>query len=125
MYAFAERYRRRDISAAELANHLYPPSYLSLQWALSYYGVIPERTVVLTSVSTRQTKRFQNDLGSFSYRHVKPTVFGGYLRVSIDGRTVLLAAPAKALVDLWYLEPGKWSLDRIREIRFQNIGFSL
>jgi len=121
MYALAEEYRRADIQPAELANHIYSPSCLSLQWALSYYGLIPEMTVLYTSVSTRQTKRFQNDFGAFAYRRLKPGVFFGYRRVEMDGHGIMMAEPEKALLDFWYLEPGRWKEERMLEMRFQNV----
>lgn len=120
MYAFAEEYRRQQIQPAEIANRIYTPSYLSLQWALSYHGLIPEMAVAYTSVTTRQTKRFQNKFGTFSYRHLKQEYFFGYERVDMTNRTVLLAKPEKALLDLWYIEPGEWTAARMKEMRFQN-----
>ena len=120
MYAFAEKYRRREIRPAELANQLYTPSCLSLQWALGYYGLIPEKAVVFTSVTTRQTKRFSNEFGNFTYRHLKPEAFFGYQSINMDGRNILIATPEKALLDLWYLEKGDWNHDRIAEMRYQN-----
>ena len=121
MYAFPEPYVARPVNPAELANHLYKPSYLSTHWALGYYGLIPERVVAYTSVSSRVTKSFENPFGVFTYRHLKPPAFFGYAPVRIDGRRVLLAEPEKALLDLWYLEAGDWSMDRLREMRFGNM----
>jgi len=121
MYAFAEEYRRMSIEPAELANHIYSPSYLSLQWALSYYGLIPEKTVTFTSVTTRQTKRFENDFGMFSYRHLKPDVFFGYHSLKMNGHDVRIAMPETALLDLWHLEPGPWGEERMMGMRFQNV----
>ncbi len=120
MYAFAECYRRTDIEPAALANHLYSPSYLSLQWALSWHGLIPERAVTFTSVATRQTRQFRNDFGAFTYRHLKPECFFGHHTVTLNGHDVCLARPEKALLDLWHLEPGAWDEARMSEMRFQN-----
>jgi predicted transcriptional regulator of viral defense system len=120
MYAFADAYRRAEIQPAELANRIYAPSYLSLQWALSYHGLIPEMTVVFTAVTTRQTKRFRNEFGTFRYRHLNRAFFFGYERVAMGDRAVLLATPEKALLDLWHLESGEWTVDRMREMRFQS-----
>jgi len=121
MYAFAEPYITRAVNPAELANHLYRPSYLSTYWALGYYGLIPERVVTHTSISSRVTRSFENVFGAFSYRHVKASAFFGYHPVRIDDRKVLLAEPEKALLDLWYLESGEWTMDRLREMRFEDM----
>ncbi len=121
MYALSEAYRRVPISPAQLANEIYSPSYLSTYWALGFHGLIPEKTVAYTSVTSRTPKTFANDFGTFTYRHVKPDFFFGYRRVEIDGVAVLLAEPEKALLDLWHLEPGEWTSARLAEMRFQNM----
>ncbi|MGC9450535.1 MAG: type IV toxin-antitoxin system AbiEi family antitoxin domain-containing protein [Oceanipulchritudo sp.] len=120
MYAFGEEYGKKPVNPARLANHLYGPSYLSLQWALSYHGLIPEAVFELTSVTTRQTKRFENPFGRFSYRSLKRERFWGYRSVEFANGAAQLASPEKALIDYWYLDRGAWTLDRMREMRFQN-----
>ena len=120
MYALADRYRRVPINPAELANHLYRPSYLSGLWALGFYGLIPEKVETFTSVTPRVPRRFQNELGSYEYRNVKQDAFFGYRDAGILGSQVLLAEPEKALLDLWHLGQGTWSEDRMTEMRFQN-----
>ena len=123
LYAFPDRYSASPIHAAEVANILYTPSYLSTHWALGYYGLIPEYVVRYTGVTSRTTKTFENAFGTFSYQHVKPSAFFGYRPVEIDKRKVLLAEPEKALLDLWHLGPGRWETNRMAEMRFQ--GFEL
>ncbi len=121
MYALSEEYRRTSIHPAQLANEIHSPSYLSTHWVLGFYGLIPEKTVTYTSVTTRSPKIFANDFGTFAYRHVKPDFFFGYHRVEIDGVSVVLAEPEKALLDLWHLESGMWDESRLLEMRFQNM----
>jgi len=120
MYSLADRYRKVPINPAMLANQLYRPSYLSGLWALGFYGLIPEKLETLGSVTTRVPRRFENALGLFEYRHVKRDAFFGYRVVSIQGSEVLLADPAKALLDLWHLDKGEWDESRMAEMRFQN-----
>ena len=120
LYAFAEGYRRRPLSPARLAGVIYPPSYLSLQWALGFYGLIPEGVVTFTSVTTRQTNSFVNPIGRHEYRHVKAALFFDYRPLEWSGERIRVASPEKALLDFWYLEPGSWTVDRMREMRFQN-----
>jgi hypothetical protein len=119
-YAFAEAYRRGEVHPGALANGLYTPSYLSLHWAMGYYGLIPEKVVVYTSVTSRQPRRFDNAFGHFQYRHLKADAFSGYVALQMSGHKVLVARPEKALLDFWHLESGPWDSSRMREMRFQN-----
>ena len=121
MYTLADPYRRGDFHPAQLSNHLYTPSYLSLNWALSFYGLIPEKSVLYTSVSPRVPRRFQNAFGNYRYFNVKQKRFFGSRTVRLDGHSVQVAEPEKALLDLWHLQSGEWTGARMREMRFQNM----
>ncbi|MGB9613595.1 MAG: type IV toxin-antitoxin system AbiEi family antitoxin domain-containing protein [Candidatus Margulisiibacteriota bacterium] len=90
----ADRIRPEDI-----ALYLYAPSYISLEKALSIYGIIPEMVYSITSVTPKVTRRFKNKFGNFVYRHVKPLLFFGYH----ENQGILLADPEKALLDYLYL----------------------
>ena len=120
MYTLADRYRKVPINPAELANHLYRPSYLSGLWALGFLGLIPEKVTVFTSITPRVPRQFQNELGNYEFRNVKQSAFFGYRNVGIQGSQVLLAEPEKALLDLWHLSQDNWNEDRMAEMRFQN-----
>lgn len=120
MYSFAEEYRKQAVNPAKLANALYHPSYLSLHWALAYYGLIPEQVITLTSVTPRQTTELVNTFGNFDYRHIKQSRFWGYRKTDFHGGDILMACPEKALLDLWYLDRGEWTVERMEEMRFQN-----
>lgn len=120
MYALPEPYRRRPLGAAEIANHLYAPSYLSTHWALGYYGMIPEYVQQFTSITRRKPAVFENDFGAFVYRNIKESFFFGYQAAEIGGVRVQIAQPEKALLDLWHLEKGAWTKPRMLEMRFQN-----
>ena len=120
MYAWPERARRAPLNPAALANALMTPSYLSGAWALGFYGLIPEQVVAYTSATTRAPRRFENPVGTFEYRHVKPGAFFGYQGIEIDGAKVQVATPEKALLDFWHLSAGPWTPERMAEMRFQN-----
>ena len=61
-----------DYPFEQIANFIYGPSYVSLEWALSFYGLIPERVTVVTSVTTRPKKKFfKTPIGSFSYDYLR------------------------------------------------------
>jgi predicted transcriptional regulator of viral defense system len=121
MYAFADTYRALPISPAALSNELYRPSYLSLLWALGHHGLIPERVTVLTAVTSRVPREFKNALGVFRYFNVKQALFFGYEPAQMGGQRVLIATPEKALLDLWHLQRGEWTRERMIEMRYQNL----
>lgn len=101
IYVFGEAYRRSPWSREILANLIYGPSYISLDYALSYYGFIPERVVVVTSVTLSRSRRFETPLGLFTYRRLSCRKYS----IGIDQQTLeddqhfLIATPAKALAD--------------------------
>lgn len=106
---------------ALLANVIYKPSYITANWALSFWGLIPEKTVTFTCVTTRKPAAFENPIGLFRYKHIKASAFFGYQSVELSGAKVLIAEPEKALLDLWYMSPGPWTKERMEGMRFQNI----
>lgn len=94
------------ISRGLCSNQIYGPSYVSLQWALSYYGLIPERVRVLTAVTTKRSRNFKNSLGYFTYRQVPKDYFLiGINFAQEDGITFLMASPEKALCDMILADP--------------------
>ena len=107
------------------ANQIMWPSYVSLESALGYYGLIPEMVSDVTSVTSKKTARFKNELGQFIYQHLKPDVFKGYRSFKDEaGMDVLIADPEKAIVDFLYLNLGKFKVSA-KDVfggsyRFQN-----
>ena len=105
LYVFGPKYRRSLMSLEILANQIYGPSYISLEYALSYYGLIPEFVVELTSVTTKRKKEFETPVGRFSYTPLPIDLFsvGFTLEQVAPYGAALFATPEKALADLLYL----------------------
>ena len=100
LYVVDERVSGKPINVRLCANHIYGPSYVSLQWALRWYGLIPERVFTMTSITTKRTRKFENSLGRFTYYQVKPIYFPiGIRSVEENGVNCLMAGPEKALCD--------------------------
>lgn len=97
VYAFA----KADLTAVDIAKALYEPCYFSLEYALNYYGVLPEAVFAYTLVTPKTTRTFKTPFGTFYFHHLKPKVFMGF---SSD---TLVAVPEKALVDYLYLHQAK------------------
>jgi len=118
VYSVAPPYRAEVPHPFLVANHLRKPSYVSLQSALSYYGMIPEFVPVTTSVTTGRPEKLETSLGGFVFRHLKKAAFFGYAEAEISrGQSAFLASPEKALLDLLYLTPGSDSPEYLEELR--------
>jgi hypothetical protein len=100
---------------------LYEPSYLSMEFALSHYGFIPEMVFMNTAITTKTTRKFSNIFGAFSYRHIQPKLFFGYTVILLSFGKYLLAEPEKALLDYLYFNLGKLNNENdISELRLNN-----
>jgi hypothetical protein len=91
-----------------IANHLRGPSYISLESALSYWGLIPERVYEISSVTTKTSKTYETAIGRFSYQHLMTPYYSfGIKSVRLtDVQTALVASPEKALCDKIILTSG-------------------
>jgi len=122
VYALSERYRKNDPHPFTAANLMQSASYVSLQSALEYHGLIPEYVPAVTSVTTGRPEQLDNSLGSFIYRHIQKALFFGYRRLDLgQGQSAFVAEPEKALLDLLYLTPGLGDSAYLRELRLQNL----
>ncbi|MBI5049622.1 MAG: hypothetical protein HZC11_01790 [Nitrospirae bacterium] len=86
------------------------PSYISMQSALYYHGMISQIPAITYSVSPARTHIFKIPLGTFSIHHVTPEFFFGYEPVGKSG--IKMAVPEKALLDFFYMGPAKSKLFR-------------
>lgn len=108
-----------DLYRQQLANVLRQPSYVSLESALSFYGLIPEETFNITSITLKSTRTYKNKLGTFIYRNIKKELFLGYNQIKkID--PISRATKAKALFDWLYLK--KFNGKKAIESFLQNEG---
>jgi hypothetical protein len=118
LYAVAPPFSHAAPDPFLLASLLRKPSYVSLQSALQYHGVIPESVPSVTSVTTGRPGTFRTAFGTFHYRHILPGLFWGYQDVErSDGDRACVAFTEKALLDLYHLTPGPVRSPFIRELR--------
>ena len=119
-YTFPEYISKPDFSLY-FANRIYRPSYVSLHTALAFYGIIPEAVVQITSVTSLKTANFNNSFGEFSYKSISEELMFGYdLKPLTDGRTLQLAKPEKAILDLLYLYPFYNTTNELEELRLDD-----
>ena len=85
------------------SNRIYQPSYISLETALSFHGLIPEGVYSIIAISTLKTQTYQNNKINYIYRNVKPSLYFGYQILRWKEKPILMASPEKALLDFCYL----------------------
>jgi predicted transcriptional regulator of viral defense system len=122
LYCLAPPFQKVKPHPFLVANRMIPASYVSLQSALAYYGMIPEHVPVTTSVTTNRPALWETPLGIFDFRHIQVDFFYGYRLADLDEKQkAFIANPEKALLDLIYLEPGGDTLDYLVELRLGNL----
>ncbi len=100
LYVFGDALRRRPYCRELLANLVYGPSFVSLDYALGLHGLIPERVAALTSVTPKRGRTFRTPVGAFVYRQVPEAYYPlGMDRVERGDVAFLVAVPERALAD--------------------------
>ena len=88
----------------EIANALYQPSYLSFEYALAYYNILPEVPYRVTSATSKPTRIFTINNIIFAYYTIKTKAYAGYSLMKTSTKSFLIADREKALVDYLYFE---------------------
>lgn len=88
----------------EIANALYKPSYISFEYALAYYSILPEMPYKVTCATTKPTRIFTVVDIDFAYYTIKNEAYTGYSLVRTESKSLLIADPEKAFVDYLYFE---------------------
>ncbi len=114
LYILSAEESGQFLSLELISNHLYGPSYVSFETALSLHGLIPERTYLLKSATAKRRRIFHTPVGDFEYITVPESYFSIGLQQSIvqNKYAFLLAGPEKALCDLILTTAG---------LRFQSV----
>jgi len=101
LYVWGPKWEKKLLSKEIMANLIYGPSYVSLEYALSYYHLIPERVETVTSVTTKRKKKFDTPMGAFTYDvlHSNNFPMGVYLKKFDDKNSFMIASPEKSFLD--------------------------
>ena len=115
----------QTISGKYLAGRIYGPSYLSFDFALYVYSLIPEavyNTYTSATFDKRKTKKYQNLFGVFTYRDIPTEVYPlGVLIVEENGYSYQIATPEKALCDKLYTISPVSNLTELKELLFDDL----
>ena len=125
LYAIAPPYQKVKPHPFVIANLMQRASYVSLQSALAFHGLIPDTVYVTLSITTSRPERWETPLGVFEFRHIKRELLHGYRMMELQSlkpaQQALVAMPEKALLDLVYLQPGGDEPNYLTELRLQNL----
>ena len=105
-----------NISDFEKAGVILSPSYISLESALTFYGILPQFTYSITSVTTQKTRKYEIGGKEYEYAKIKKSLFSDYIKKD----NFLIATPEKALIDLIYLASKK-----LRKIDLSDLDMSI
>ena len=111
LYCLAARYLPHKIDPLAVAQRIYGPSYIGLETALSWHGLIPEAVYAITSVSASRSSVFDTPIGQFSFTRVpQETFYTDVARVETgEGGAFMVASPLKALADYVYVHKKNWT----------------
>lgn len=109
-HRFFELHRADADFAPMISVILIPQSYLSLEYILQRNAILTEMTYPVSAVTLKQTRVFENKLGTFTYRNIKADLYQGFTFSEYLGIPFAQATVAKALFDFLYLRP--WKSDR-------------
>lgn len=117
LYVFGAKVSRGSYCIEVLANLIYGPSAISLEYALSYYNLIPERVNLVTCITPNRNKMFSTPIGAFQYNYLSILKYpAGILQIAITKiHNVLMASPEKALSDMLILRAPRFStIDKLK-----------
>lgn len=123
LYVFGKEFSMIPYSRETLANLIYGPSCISLDYALSHYGLIPERVEVITSITPNRNKFFKTPVGNFSYRYIENDKY--YLGITFHQQDELhyslIATKEKAIIDKLYFAPKLDTVKDLKKYLYENL----
>lgn len=114
----------KNVPGHLLAGSIYGPSYISFEYALGFYGMIPEAVYTITSATfeKRKKKKYETAFGTFTYRDVPSAAFPLNIRLIQEGSYFYrIAEPEKALCDQLYTIPPAKNIKLLAELLFDDL----
>lgn len=107
-----------------LGDSIYGPSYISFEYALSYYGLIPERvnTITCATFDKKKKKKYDTDFGTFTYRDIPSAAYPEEIILNVEGDySYQIATPEKALCDKLYILPPLNNYSNLENMLFNDL----
>lgn len=111
-----------NASVKYLAGKIYSPSYISFDYVLSAYSLIPEAVYSITSATSNKSKIYNNAFSCFIYSHIPQSVFSLGIKKEVEvGCSYLIATPEKAMCDKLYSLPIVSNLSELTALLFDDL----
>lgn len=107
-----------------LSGSIYGPSYISFEYALSYYGLIPERVTTITCATfdKKKKKQYNTNFGIFTYRDVPSAAYPEEILLKVEQEySYQIATPEKALCDKLYTLPPLKNYSNLENMIFNDL----
>ena len=107
-----------------LASSIYGPSYISFEYALSYYGLIPERVTTITCATfeKKKKKEYITDFGTFTYRDIPSSAYPEEIILKEENNySYQIATPEKALCDKLYSLSPLFNYTNLENMLFNDL----
>lgn len=114
----------KSVSGYLLAGSIYGPSYISFDYALSYYGLIPEAvyTITCATFDKKKKKKYETNFGTFVYRDVPAQAFSFGISLFQENEYFYrIATPEKALCDKLYTMPPVVNVKELEELLTEDL----
>lgn len=123
LYILGELYSKNHCYRETLSNLIYGPSYISLEYALSFYGMIPERTETVTAITSKRNKIYNTPVGCFIYRYIRADLYSdGITITSLDDKhNIIIAAREKVIADILYFADKFKTVSELESYLFENL----
>lgn len=123
VYLLSPEFLQEEVQPIFLASKIYYPSYISMEYVLSAYSLIPEAVFEITSVTTKSTRKFSTPIGRYSFQTLKRDYFFGFETRRKGNFVYYFAEKEKAVLDYLYLNLPTLIPDFItwKRLRFDNL----
>lgn len=106
---------QNDLSLYVIANSLAKESYVSLSYALNYYQMFDQYDKTITSITTKNSKKYNFDNNTYNFSKIKKGLYFGFIEKRENGKIIKIAEAEKALIDYLYLDTGFGSASLVFE----------
>ena len=104
-----------NISPFIIAGAFDKDSYISLDSALSFYGLFEQMLRTTSSVTTAKSKKYEFQDNAYRYFRINKKLYFGFIIENLEGYYVKVAELEKVVLDYLYFKNDTYSIDLLLE----------